>query len=239
MPQIVKILLASPKGQIIIPFILENRIEEFRRGVNKGEVDIWPIGNFNEQEIKMYSTYVVNYAKDINPSIDVKQWVEALELITIKNKEDRKQQNEEDSLRRLNRKAFIVSAPYGTEITKEEYEADVPVEQKPLWKVSRTESIQTGAEEFDEQIFYKKYPPAPTPSTPPRLGPNDFSRVDLSTLTPKERVAFKAKYGKKMGFLNQAKTFGNTLRSKFRFWGGKKSRKTRRRTKKRQTRKRK
>lgn len=213
MPKMVTALLATQKGKVVIPFILGNRIEEFIRGVNKEKIGDVYIGNFEEDFIQLCSTYVVDYAKKLKPELNVDEWIEALEFVTIKNKEKMKQQNKEDSLRRvaadaerIKRKAFIVTAPYGTEITKEEYEAHVPAEQKSLWKVSRTESIRTGMLEYYEQIFYKKYRPGESPQEIKRRelwklinNGSPVSETNKSFLTPEQQGQLTFSHTKQEG----------------------------------------
>ena len=336
----VKTLLADPKANLIMQLILNNNIREFRQDLNKGLVGGYPLDFFPEEYINYYSIYAVPYANKKNPSVNIDDWLNELEFMRIKMKDMARLEEERRALNReeaVKQKDLIVRAPYNTEITEEQYKRDVPASQKYLWKVSRTESVQTGMQEFKQEIFYKKYrpgqspdelkhkevwetlvnggtiegkeaksiltekeqgqlifshtesiqtkwneyaqkhffklrqnrdisaPPAakyeqpppqyrepPVPSAPPAAAnyqrpPPQYNISPLQTLdlqlaqlyakkgkidfttdldqnqkdifsrsTPKERVQLKAKYGKKMGFFNQAKNVGKRLFS----WGG-------------------
>lgn len=165
-PPMVKALLADPKANLIMQLILNNRIGEFRQGLNKGVVKGYPVDFFPEEYINLYSIYAVPYANKKDPSVNIDDWLNELEFMRMKMKNMAEVEEEDRALNREKadkRKELILRAPYDTEITEEEYNLHVPASQKYLWKVSRTESVQTGMQEYREEKFYKKYRPGESP----------------------------------------------------------------------------
>ena len=72
--------LFVPKLATIMDFIKENRIDEFRMGVlNSALIGSYSTVEYSERDIEVASKFLVPYAKELNPEIDVGEWLKALD----------------------------------------------------------------------------------------------------------------------------------------------------------------
>jgi len=151
-------------------FILENRIEEFRMGVNEGNIEGISIYTISSSYMDSFSKDLVPYAKRGNPALNVEEWREALETITIKQRE-----------------ALWQSLMNGSLVSEEDKSILTPNQEAQL-EYSHTEK-QKHRQAFGQYEYIKYFKlKKPKPYIAGIPGKNDFSDLNLKNLLETKRL---------------------------------------------------